>query len=883
MYAPTNEAEDEAKETFYDQLQKVLDTVPRHDMLLVMGDWNAKVGERQEGENGIVGKDGLMCERNDNGDRFVSFCAYNNLAITSTMFPHKDVHKYTWTSPDGQYRNQIDHVAVRSQFKRSVHDTRAHRGADVGSDHNLVITKVKLRLNSTGKKQEGTIRFEESKLREPVIRQQFQLELRNRFKILQTTDQNDMDEDDNQISEQPDQNNSIDDMWQKIKTTYTDTAMKVLGRRKKKSKSWISMESWRKIEERRRLKKKIGDARSERLKNKARNDYREKDKEVKRSLRKDKRDWINGVAQEAEDAASQGQMKGVYEATRRLCNEGPRKAGMVKSKEGKLLTKEDEVKARWQEHFTEVLNRPAPEVDIAVEEADVINGINIGEITREEIRSALGDMKSGKAPGIDSITADLLRVDTDTTVNVLYELFNKIWEEESIPEDWSRGLIIKLPKKGDLTSCGNWRGITLMSIVAKVLGKILIKRIVAGTDAELRREQAGFRKGRSTTEQIFVLRNIIEQVVEWNSSLYLCFVDYEKAFDSIHRDTLWKIMRCYGIPTKIVRMVQVMYTNCTCAVVDGVGRSDWFEVKSGVKQGCNMSGFLFLLVIDWVMRRSVECTRTGIRWRLTTMLEDLDFADDLALISSTFTQIQLKIDHLNSIGKGTGLKINTKKTKLMRINANNKNAVVIDGQEVDDVDCFDYLGARITKHGGAEDDIKHRLGKATGAFNKLTKIWRSGQLSKNTKIRIFKSNVVAVLLYGCETWRMTKRDERKLDTFLHKCLRRLLKIYWPMKVTNEEVRRRAKTCTISEQVRRRRWRWIGHVLRMAYDQNPRIALTWTPEGRRNRGRPKETWRRTVEGERQRMGFNTWGEAVIAARDRVGWRKRINGPILPEEK
>ena len=141
----------------------------------------------------------------------------------------------------------------------------------MGSDHNLVITEAKLKLNSNGKKQEGTIRFEESKLREPAIRQQFQLELRNRFQILQMTDENDMDEDDNRISEQPDQgnSNSIDHTWQKIKTAYTDTAMKVLGRRKKKSKSWISMESWRKIEERRRLKKKIGDARSERLKNKA--------------------------------------------------------------------------------------------------------------------------------------------------------------------------------------------------------------------------------------------------------------------------------------------------------------------------------------------------------------------------------------------------------------------------------------------------------------------------------------------------------------------------------------------------------------------------------------------------------------------------------------
>ncbi|XP_078352399.1 uncharacterized protein LOC144637125 [Oculina patagonica] len=129
---------------------------------------------------------------------------------------------------------------------------------------------------------------------------------------------------------------------------------------------------------------------------------------------------------------------------------------------------------------------------------------------------------------------------------------------------------------------------------------------------------------------------------------------------------------------------------------------------------------------------------------------------------------------------------------------------------------------------------------------------------------------------------MTKGDEAKLDTFLHKCLRRILRIYWPMRVSNEEVRRQAKTCTTSEQIRRRRWRWIGHVLRMGHQQHPRIALTWAPEGKRRRGRPKETWRRTVEGERRKMGFATWAEAVNVAEDRVEWRERIKGPILPEE-
>lgn len=183
-------------------------------------------------------------------------------------------------------------------------------------------------------------------------------------------------------------------------------------------------------------------------------------------------------------------------------------------------------------------------------------------------------------------------------------MFNKIWTTAKTPNDWRRGLIIKLAKKGNLTICGNWRGITLTSTTAKLMGKILIKRICLGVDNKLRVEQAGFRAGRGTTEQIFLLRNILEQAIEWNSNLYLCFVDFEKAFDSVHRETLWKIMGSYGIPEKLIIMTKSMYEDSECAVVDGSGTTEWFRVRSGVKQGCNMSCFLFLLVIDWIMRKT---------------------------------------------------------------------------------------------------------------------------------------------------------------------------------------------------------------------------------------------------------------------------------------
>ena len=111
---------------------------------------------------------------------------------------------------------------------------------------------------------------------------------------------------------------------------------------------------------------------------------------------------------------------------------------------------------------------------------------------------------------------------------------------------------------------------------------------------------------------------------------------------------------------------KAMYEQSKCAVVDGSGSYDWFDVRTGVKQGCCMSGFLFLLVIDCVMRRTIEGRQTGIRWQFVNKLEDLDFADDEALVTSRIVDRQTKVENLNLNGKKTGLKSNLGKTVVMK-------------------------------------------------------------------------------------------------------------------------------------------------------------------------------------------------------------------------
>ena len=137
MYAPTNGAEEEAKDVFYEQVQNVLDKIPKHDLVILTGDWNAKVEDQRDVEEGVVGRHGLHRERSENGERFVELCASNNMAITTALFPHKNIHKHT--SPDARTKSQIDPVAVCGKFKGSVLDTRAFRGSDVNGDHHLFI------------------------------------------------------------------------------------------------------------------------------------------------------------------------------------------------------------------------------------------------------------------------------------------------------------------------------------------------------------------------------------------------------------------------------------------------------------------------------------------------------------------------------------------------------------------------------------------------------------------------------------------------------------------------------------------------------------------------------------------------------------------------
>ncbi|PFX23506.1 Retrovirus-related Pol polyprotein from type-2 retrotransposable element R2DM [Stylophora pistillata] len=385
-----------------------------------------------------------------------------------------------------------------------------------------------------------------------------------------------------------------------------------------------------------------------------------------------------------------------------------------------------------------------------------------------------------------------------------------------------------------------------MSTAGKVLNRIILLRLQGAVDATLRDQQAGFRKDHSCIDQIATLRIIIEQSIEWNTSLYVNFIDFEKAFDSLDRSVLWCLMRHYGIPGKFIRIIKNSYDKMTCRVLHASGLSDSFAVNTGVKQGCLMAPFLFLLAMDWIMKETTREQRNGIQWNLLEQLEDLEFADDIALVSSNNQQMQDKTARLTANSIKLGLHPNVSKTKVMKVNCTNNRPVKVRDTILEEVTSFVYLGSVVSIDGGSDEDIKVRINKARVAFNMLRKVWSSHVISRRTKFRIFNTNVKAVLLYGSETWRTTNQTSQKLQTFVNKCLRRILKISWTDRVTNEMLWELAGEEPIITQISKRKWRWIGHILRKPANNITRQALRWNPQGKRKRGRPRNSWRRDLQ-------------------------------------
>ena len=441
---------------------------------------------------------------------------------------------------------------------------------------------------------------------------------------------------------------------------------------------------------------------------------------------KAKEDWICAQCEEIETCQNKNNSKRAYQLVKDLTSEKQGRSSTIQDKSGKCLTEEKEILSIWTEYCS-----------------DLYNYESCGDNT-------VLDCSQPPDEDLQPILAELVQAGGETMIDVLTEICNRIWRTGECPTPWTQSLIITLPKKGNLQLCQNYRAISLISHSSTVMLKVILNRLKPQAEEIIAEEQAGFRAGRSTTEQIFNLRILCEKYLQNQQNLYHVFIDFKKAFDRVWHAALWATMRKHNISANLVRTIEQLYDKATSAVQMNGSIGEWFRTTVGVRQGCLLSPTLFNIFLERIMSDALEehDGKVSIGGRNIT---NLRFADDIEALAEEGQELEALVESLDKNCTRYKMDISAEKTKLMTNSANGiQRETKVKGQKLGTVTSFKYLGA-VVSDDGSKPEILSRIAQATAALTKLKPIWRDNNISLGSKVKLMRSLVISIFLYACES------------------------------------------------------------------------------------------------------------------------------------
>ena len=442
----------------------------------------------------------------------------------------------------------------------------------------------------------------------------------------------------------------------------------------------------------------------------------------------------------------------------------------------------------------------------------------------------------------------------------------QIYDTGIIPEDLRHSLIIKLAKKRKAMECTEHRTISLMSHMVKIMLKIILNRNEKKIDNEIGEMQSGFKASVGTREGIFNLREIFDKYLGIKKNVYVCYIDYEKAFDRVYHNDLIETIKQIEIDGKDIRFIQNLYWNQCASIKLREGESNKLQIKRGVRQGCILSPKLFNLYTEEIFRKADKLPGINIGGKNFT---NLRYADDTALVAETEEALQEIVDLVNEESAKKGLKMNVKKTKTMVICRNKETPQIeinVDGTNLEQVKQFKYLGQLITEDGKTDIEIRRRIEIARKNFMNMKDTLISRKLSLETKKRLVRCYILSTLLYASETWTISEEAWAKIEAFEMWIYRKMLRIPYTAHMTNKTVLHLAKTTrSIKFEIKQRKIRYFGHIIRANKIQ--KTLLTGKVEGKRGRGRPRRTWVKDITQWTQR----SMTQCVREANNREQWR------------
>ena len=248
----------------------------------------------------------------------------------------------------------------------------------------------------------------------------------------------------------------------------------------------------------------------------------------------------------------------------------------------------------------------------------------------------------------------------------------------------------------------------------------------------------------------------MEKSEEFHKNIYFCFIDYAKAFDCVDHNKLWKILKEMGISDHVTCLLRNLYAGQEATVRAGHGTTDWLQIGKGVCQGCILSPCLFNLYTEYIMRKAgLEETQAGIEIARRN-INNLRYADDTTLMAETEEALKSLLMKVTEESEKVGFKLNIQKTKIMA--SGPITSWEIDGETVETVSDFIFLGSKITADGDGSHEIKRRLLLGRKVMTNLDSIFKSSDITLPTKVRLVKAMVFPLVMYGCESWTIKKAE-----------------------------------------------------------------------------------------------------------------------------
>ena len=816
-------------------------------MSIIMGDFNAKVGSEPEME-GCTGPY-AMGVTNKSGSKLGKFCLSNNLKIANTYFNHTPEQKWTWRAPDGKTKNEIDHL-LTNQIS-VISDNKILEGFLFSSDHRPVVSCFRTQIGGGWPRSPNkAAKTSLANLWIPMHKRVTACEaLSARLGQIQW-DQN--------------LQNSIQYNYDLVESSIKEVMEEfVISNKNIKTDDKLSSETKSLISKRALIKGKITLSVREQV------EITELNKTIRKMIKEDQRKFNEETAREIiESSWSTRKVKKVLSSGRRLL---PKLLNL----KGEVVSDRTQVAEIATKFYSSLYcderglgDRPIGREGRLTANTQPTQSTQIPHFTKREVFKVLKKLKTASASGPDEVSNDMLRMFKEVLAEPLAHLFNAILSSGLPPSQWFLSEIILIHKKGCCMDMNNYRPISLSSCILRTFMVLLKNKCYSKLDEYQKTEQAGFRKGFSTVDHIQAINQLLEKANEFNHNLALMFVDYNKAFDSLYHEKIWEALTNQGIPGNVIEILNQIYKNSTARVrLDRAGSE--FKIERGVRQGDPFSPNLFNAVLEEIFgklgwkNRGLKIKIRGPNLGEYKNLNHLRFADDVVLIAKNGMELGVMAEDLRRASEEYGLSINFSKTKVLT-NISNLGEIKVGGNMIEKVQEYKYLGQLISFDNKTEKELKVRRGNAWKAFWAQKHLLKSNMKLK-TKIRIFESTVIPVLLYGAQTWALTSKQMKKIQVTQNSMIRSILGIRLKDKVSIKTLFDKSKAKKVWAIAKSLKFKYAGHLIRGNKLKWNYILTTWVPHwGKRRKVRPRTRW----SDELRKLAGSDW---PTKAKDRNNWK------------